>query len=229
MAGIIITGGFGVLGRAVVAELMSRGLAIVAVDMAPAPANMDATHLVGGVDLGDEAAVAAAYSDIAVRLGGISGLVNVAGGFLWETVADGSSASWDRMYQMNVRTAFLSSRAVLSHLADGAAIVNVGAAAALTPATGMAPYTASKLGVHALTESLANELRGKGVRVNAVLPTILDTPTNRADMPDADTASWVLPAAAARVVAFLLSEESASITGALIPLSLRGQERDAAL
>ncbi|MES2290805.1 MAG: SDR family NAD(P)-dependent oxidoreductase [Pseudomonadota bacterium] len=222
MAGVIVTGGFGILGRAVAAELTSQGHAVAAVDMAPAPADIEVALAVGGIDLGDEAAVASAYKDIASRLGGISGLVNVAGGFLWETVSGGEVASWDRMYQLNVRTAFLSSRAALDYLGEGGAIVNVGAAAALSPASGMAPYTASKLGVHALTESLANELRDKGIRVNAVLPTILDTPANRADMPDADRSGWVLPQAAARVIAFLLSDESASITGAKIPLSLRG-------
>ena len=97
-----------------------------------------------------------------------------------------------------------------------------GAAGAIRPGTGMAPYAASKAGVLALTESLAEELRGRGIRVNAVLPTIIDTPTNRADMPDADTSAWVRPEAAARAIAFLLSAQAGAVTGAAIPLSLAG-------
>lgn len=220
MAGaFIVAGGFGVLGRAICAELEERGHRVAVIDLAPAPAGTD-TIAAGGVDLADEAAVAAAYRDVVARLGGLDGVVNVAGGFLWETVADGSIESWDRMYRMNVRTAAISCRAALSHLRDGGAIVNVGAAAAAKVAAGMAPYAASKAGVMALTEGLAEEVLGRRIRVNAVLPTVLDTPTNRKDMPDADFSTWVQPAAAARAIAFLLSPDAASVTGTGLRLSL---------
>ena len=123
---------------------------------------------------------------------------------------------------MNLRTTAISSRAVLAYMAgQDAAIVNIGAAAAAAPGVGIASYAASKAGVAALTESMAEELRGR-VRVNAVLPTIIDTPTNRADMPDADTSAWVRPAAAARVIAFLLSADAGAVTGVGIRLSLAG-------
>lgn len=214
---VIVTGGLGVLGRAVIAELRARGARVAAVDLSNGES--DADVMVGGVDLTDEAAVEQAYSRAAEALGGLDGVVNVAGGFTWETVEKGSAASWDAMYRINLRTAAVSSRAALAHLKSGA-IVNVGAAAAASPGTGMAPYAASKAGVMALTESLADELKGRGIRVNAVLPTIIDTPTNRKDMPDADTSGWVTPASAAKVVAFLLSEDSAAITGAGLKLSL---------
>ncbi|OYW88415.1 MAG: NAD-dependent oxidoreductase [Sphingobium sp. 32-64-5] len=220
MAGaFIVAGGFGVLGRAICAELEERGHRVAVIDLAPAPAGTD-TIAAGGVDLADEAAVAAAYRDVVARLGGLDGVVNVAGGFLWETVADGSIESWDRMYRMNVRTAAISCRTALSHLRDGGAIVNVGAAAAAKVAAGMAPYAASKAGVMALTEGLAEEVLGRRIRVNAVLPTVLDTPTNRKDMPDADFSTWVQPAAAARAIAFLLSPDAASVTGTGLRLSL---------
>jgi NAD(P)-dependent dehydrogenase (short-subunit alcohol dehydrogenase family) len=179
-------------------------------------------HVEGGVDLAEEDAVAEAYRKVVSVLGSPGGVVNIAGGFVWETVADGSLDSFDRMYRMNLRTAAVSCRAAIPMLAEGSAIVNVGAAGAVRPGTGFAAYAASKTGVHALTESLAEELKGKGIRVNAVLPTIIDTPTNRADMPDADTSTWVRPEAAARVIAFLLSAESGAITGAAIPLCLAG-------
>jgi NAD(P)-dependent dehydrogenase (short-subunit alcohol dehydrogenase family) len=126
------------------------------------------------------------------------------------------------MHAMNLRTAVVSSKAALAHIGEGGAIVNIGANAANKVAMGMAPYAASKAGVRALTESLAEEVRGRGIRVNAVLPTIIDTPTNRADMPDADRSDWVTPAGAARAIAFLLSRDSATITGACITLSLPG-------
>ena len=219
---VIVTGGLGALGRAVVSELAGRGMQVAVVDVVQPQGDQGDAFIVGGVDLTDEAAVARAYQAIADKLGGIDGLVNIAGGFLWETVVDGSLDSWDRMHAMNLRTAVVSSKAALAHIGEGGAIVNIGANAANKVATGMAPYAASKAGVRALTESLAEEVRGRGIRVNAVLPTIIDTPTNRADMPDADRSDWVTPAGAARAIAFLLSRDSATITGACITLSLPG-------
>ncbi len=223
MGGVIVTGGFGALGRAVVEHLAGAGHRVAAVDLAPAPQDFTGELALGGVDLTNEAAVAKAYVEVADKLGGISAVVNLAGGFVWETIEGGSLDSWDKMYRMNLRTAATSASAALPHLVrNGGAIVNVGAAAAAQPASGMAPYTASKAGVAALTASLAEELRGRGVRVNAVLPTIIDTPANRADMPDADTSGWVKPGSIARVIAFLISDEAGAITGASIPLSLSG-------
>jgi NAD(P)-dependent dehydrogenase (short-subunit alcohol dehydrogenase family) len=223
MGGVIVTGGFGAIGRAVVEHLAKAGHRVAAVDLAPAPQDFAGELALGGVDLTDEAAVAKAYAEVADKLGGISAVVNLAGGFVWETVEGGSLESWDKMYRMNLRTAATSASATLPHLVkNGGAIVNVGAAAAAQPAAGMAPYTASKAGVAALTASLADELRSRGVRVNAILPTIIDTPANRADMPDADTSAWVKPSSIAKVIAFLISPEAGAITGASIPLSLAG-------
>lgn len=223
MSVVIVTGGFGALGRVVVAELTKRGHKVAAVDVAPAPADYPAALALGGVDLSDEAAVAAAYVTVVKQLGGLDGLVNIAGGFVWEPVEGGALSNWDKMFRMNLRTAAASSSAAIPYLIrHGGAIVNVGAAGALQPGMGMAPYAASKAGVRALTESLADELRSKKVRVNAVLPTIIDTPVNRASMPDADPTSWVTPQAAAKAIAFLLSDESSAVTGASLLLSLAG-------
>jgi NAD(P)-dependent dehydrogenase (short-subunit alcohol dehydrogenase family) len=223
MSVIIVTGGFGALGRVVVAELTKRGHKVAAVDVAPAPADYPAALALGGVDLSDENAVAAAYVTVVKQLGQLDGLVNIAGGFIWEPVEGGSIESWDKMFRMNLRTAAASSSAAIPYLIrHGGAIVNVGAAGAVQPGAGMAPYAASKAGVRALTESLADELRSKKVRVNAVLPTIIDTPVNRASMPDADTSAWVTPAAAAKAIAFLLSDEASAVTGASLLLSLAG-------
>lgn len=224
MSNIIVTGAAGALGRAVVSLFVERGHRVAAIDLAADPKNSTAEMVEGGIDLTDETAVKDCFARVAERFGGIDALVNVAGGFVWELVDSGSFESWDRMQKMNVRTALVSSKAVLPYLASAQAgsIVNIGAAGAVRPGAGMAPYAASKAGVNALTESLAEELRDKGIRVNSVMPTIIDTPTNRADMPDADTSAWVKPETLAKVIAFLISDDAAGITGVGIPVSLRG-------
>ncbi len=224
MANVIVTGGSGALGSVVVSELAARGHRVASVDLAPASTKSAASLVLGEVDLADEAAVTHAYAEIAGSFGNIDALVNIAGGFLWEPVADGKLESWDQMYRMNVRTAVISSRAALHYFGKGGgAIVNMGAAGALQPGLGMAPYAAAKAGVHALTQSLADEVRARNIRVNAILPTIIDTPANRRDMPDADRSIWVSPESIASVIAFLISSDAGATTGAMIPLSMASQ------
>lgn len=220
---VVVTGGLGALGRAVGQLLVERGARVVLLDRAPQHCVPGMAAVLGGVDLGDEAATHAALAEAGRLLGGLNALVNVAGGFRWETVEGGSLASWDALYGMNLRSAVAASRAALPLLraAAPAAIVNVGALAANKAGPGMGAYAASKAGVARLTEALAEELKDAGVRVNAVLPSILDTPANRADMPDADPARWVSGAQLAAVVAFLLSDDAAAVTGACIPVAGR--------
>jgi len=216
---VIVTGASGVLGRAVVTHLKAGNVLVVAVDASPV-VEIDADLVLPGVDLADASAVTAAINTVVAQLGLVTGLCNIAGGFVWEPVIGGEAESWDRMFRTNLLTAALVCRAVTPHLLkNGGAIVNIGAAGAIDPSTGMASYAAAKAGVMALTRSLADELRGKGVRVNAVLPTVLDTPTNRNDMPDADLAGWVRPEDAAKVIAFLLSSAAIAVNGAGIVLS----------
>jgi NAD(P)-dependent dehydrogenase (short-subunit alcohol dehydrogenase family) len=126
------------------------------------------------------------------------------------------------MFAMNVMTARNASHAALPHLARSAAarIVNVGAMGALQAASGMGPYAASKAGVHRLTEALAAECKGK-ITVNAVLPSTIDTPANRASMPKADFSKWVSPRELAEVILFLVSDAASAVTGALIPVNGR--------
>ena len=214
---IVVTGAAGFLGSVVARELAAAGHAVVGIDLASQAANFPGTFL-GGIDLTDAAATTAAFAAPALA-GGIAGLASIAGGFRWETVMDGSPDSWDFLYRINVRTALNAARAAVP-LLDGGAIVNVGAAATLKAGMGMGAYTASKSGVARLTEALAEELKGR-VRVNAVLPSILDTPANRADMGEADAAKWVRPAELAAVVAFLLSDAASAVTGACIPVTGR--------
>jgi NAD(P)-dependent dehydrogenase (short-subunit alcohol dehydrogenase family) len=217
---IVVTGAAGALGRAVAARLAEGGARVAAIDHAPqAPEGAKVALHLGGIDLRDPQAARAALDRVASELGGIDGLANIAGGFAWETIAEGDPETWDRLYFLNVKTALNASRAALPHLREGGAIVNVGAASAAKAELGMGAYAASKSGVARLTESLAAELKGKGIRVNAVLPSIIDTPANRADMPDADHGRWVRPGELAEVIAFLLSPAASAVTGAAIPVT----------
>ena len=213
---ILVTGAAGVLGQAVIATLVARGEAVAAVDLAPMIPAAGQRVSVGGIDLADATAGAA----LAAQLDGpLNGLVNVAGGFLWETVSEGGWASWERMYRINVQTAFEATRLALPALRTSrGAIVNVSAAATARAGAGMGAYAAAKSAVSRLTEALAAEELTNGVRVNAVMPSVIDTPANRRDMPDADPSRWVSPSEIAEVVAFLLSPAASGVTGALVPV-----------
>jgi NAD(P)-dependent dehydrogenase (short-subunit alcohol dehydrogenase family) len=151
-------------------------------------------------------------------------LVNIAGGFTWATLADGGVENWKRMYAMNAITAVTMTKAALATLRSrpGSRIINIGAGAAIQAAAGMGAYAASKAAVHRLTESLAAELAKDDITVNAILPAIIDTPTNRADMPGSDFSKWVQPLAIAEVILFLASPAARAINGALIPVTRGG-------
>ena len=219
---IIVTGAAGALGTAVVKRLAAGEAPVVAVDYADSMSPMGQAAFVGGIDLTDADAAKAAYDRIVAQHGAIGGLVNIAGGFVWETLADGDVASWDKMYAINVKTTLNSCRAALPHMAGtGGSIVNVGAAGAVKADAGMGAYGAAKSGVMRLTEALAAECKDGGPRVNAVLPSIIDTGINRKDMPDADFSAWVSPASLAEVIAFLLSDAAEAMTGALVPVTGR--------
>jgi len=218
---VLVTGACGALGRAVAEHLAGRGAEVIRLDIATggAPPSL---ALAIEADLNDAQSLAEALARVRQRTDRLAGLVNIAGGFAWETLADGSLETWDRLYRLNLRSAVAMSMAALPLLrAGGGAIVNVGAAAAAKAGVGMAAYAASKAGVARLTESLAEEMKDEGVRVNAVLPSIIDTPANRAAMPDADFGRWVAPDALAKVIAFLLSDDASAITGASIPVTGR--------
>jgi NAD(P)-dependent dehydrogenase (short-subunit alcohol dehydrogenase family) len=220
MGGMVITGGFGALGSGLAAAAMAAGWKVALIDFAQTPPAGQGAFAVGGVDLAEPAAAEAAFAKAAEHLGTLDALINVAGGFAWETVADGSLETWDRLYRLNVRSCLVASRAALPHLAKNRAgrIVNIGANAAGKAALGMGAYAASKSGVARLTEALAEELKGQAITVNAVLPSIIDTPANRADMPDADHSAWVSPADLAAVILFLASGPARAVTGALVPV-----------
>jgi NAD(P)-dependent dehydrogenase (short-subunit alcohol dehydrogenase family) len=222
---IVVTGAFGALGAAVSAAIQSAGAKVACIDFAPAskaPAGSAGYVLIGDVDLSSADAAAKAIQTAATQLGGVDGIVNIAGGFRWEKVAGGDIATWDFMFNVNVRTAVNAIRATLPLLkSPGARIVNIGAAGAIKAGAGMGSYAASKAGIAKLTEALADELKDSGVTVNAILPSIIDTPVNRADMPTAEFDRWVKPQQVADLIVFLLSERASAITGALIPITGR--------
>ncbi len=224
---IVITGGSGALGSVVAETAVSRGASVAVLDHAPAPPAGLAEKLgpkllfLGGLDLTSADAATKAMAEVKAKFGRLDALLNIAGGFAWQIASDGGADVWDRMFAMNVKTTLNASLAALPHLIESGAgrIVNVGAQAAIKSAAGMGPYAASKAAVHRLTESFADELKLKGVNVNAVLPSTIDTPANRASMPKADFSRWVAPADIAEAMLFLASDESRAITGALIPVT----------
>jgi len=220
---IVVTGASGALGAVVATSALARGACVAGVDHAASQVAATSNRIeLGGVDLTDPAQARMAIDAAASHFGKLDALINIAGGFAFEAIAEGDPKTWQRMYALNVLTALNASRSAIPHLvASGAGrIVNVGAMGALQAGSGMGAYAASKAGVHRLTEALAAEWKDK-ITVNAVLPSIIDTAANRASMPNADFGKWVTPRELANVILFLASDEASAITGALLPVSGR--------
>lgn len=215
---IVITGAGGVLGRAVARAAEACGAVLALIDIAPLEEGPGFRF--GEVDLANFAAAQQVMAAIQARAGRLDVLLNIAGGFRWQMLENGNLETWDDLYRMNVKATVCASKAALPHLVEArhGAIVNVGAASALRASAGMGAYAASKSGVMRLTESLAEEFKGR-VRVNAVLPSIIDTPANRKDMPDADFSKWVQPCDLAEVMLFLASPNARAVTGALVTVT----------
>jgi NAD(P)-dependent dehydrogenase (short-subunit alcohol dehydrogenase family) len=226
---IVVTGAFGSLGAATARAAVKLGARVALIGRAAkAPAELTAQLGSGavflpGVELADEAAARTAIEAAQARLQGLDVLINTAGSFRWQTVADGDPGTWDALFKSNLKSTVNACRAAIPHLRASRAgrIINIGAYAALKASAGMGAYAASKSGVHRLTESLAAELKDRRITVNAVLPSIIDTPANRAEMPKADFSTWVSIESLANVILFLASEEAQDITGALLPVTGR--------
>lgn len=223
---LAISGAFGALGTSVARAAARANAKLALIDRAPATAaaeDLKGQLLLGGVDLSSQQAADAAFAEIVKRYGRLDGLINIAGTFRWEKIEQGSTDTWDLLYAVNLKTAVNASRAALPHLLaqTQSRIINIGAGAAAKASTGMGAYAASKAGVARLTEAMAEEFKDRGLTANAVLPSIIDTPPNRADMPSADFSRWVKTEEIANLILFLLSEQASAITGALIPISGR--------
>lgn len=213
---MVVTGGAGVLGAAVAQTAKQHGAEVILLDVVP-----DFESTLGAtvtVDLTDAAAVDACFAD----LGEIDAVANIAGGFdMGPTVFATEDAMWDAMFNINVTTLRRVLHAAVPKLlaGGGGSVVNVGALGALQGQGNMGAYTAAKSTVMRLTEALSAEVRHQGINVNAVLPSLIDTPRNRADMPDADHSQWVSPDDLAQVVCFLASDHARAVHGALVPVS----------
>ena len=221
----LVTGAAGSLGQAVVAAFAQGGARVVCADRAEDRLQAlygDAQdHLPLSVDLTDEDSVKDMVSRAAAQFGRIDILVNVAGGFrMGPALHETPLETWEFMMDLNARSVFLASRAVLPQMIaqEHGRIVSVAARAAAQPKGKMAPYCASKAAVITFTESLAAEHKNDDINVNCILPGTIDTPQNRADMPDADFDTWVPPAALADVILFLASDAARAVKGAAVPV-----------
>lgn len=210
---LVVTGALGGLGREVCAHLESEGAKVIRLDIV----DNDEFANSYAVDISDLKATKQCFAEI----GRFDALVNLAGGFAMGVESwQASDEQWDQMFKLNVTTLRNAVKAAVPRLLaqQGGSIVNVGAYGAREGQGLMGAYCASKSVVMRLTETLAEELKDKGINVNAVLPTIIDTPTNRTDMPDADPSNWVSPADLASVISFLASPAASAVHGALVPV-----------
>jgi NAD(P)-dependent dehydrogenase (short-subunit alcohol dehydrogenase family) len=223
---VIITGAAGNLGQAVAARFAAEGANLALLDLNQAALDKVPTTGAGDVlrqiaDLSDTVSVSAAIGAVIARFGRIDALCNIAGGFhMGEKVHEMPADRWDFMMELNAGSVLRMAQAVVPHMlkAGGGKIVNIGANSALSGKAEMGAYVASKSAVIRLTETMAAELRSHNINVNCVLPSIIDTPQNRAAMPKADPRKWVEPAALADVLLFLCSPAARAIHGAAIPV-----------
>ena len=216
---VLVAGGTGYLGTAVVRELVASGYSVTAtwiVEKERERLESQDVELVQA-DLFDAAATEAAVASVP----DLEAVVNLVGGYAeGQRVHETDPDDFERLLRLNVRPAFLLARAAMPRLVErgGGAFVGVSARAALRPFSGAAAYIAGKAAVLALIQALDAEYKNDGVRCNAILPSVIDTPANRESQPDADHSKWVAPEAIAKVVRFLVSDESGTTTGAAVPV-----------
>lgn len=226
---VIITGAVGNLGQAVARRVQAQGGRTILVDRSSERLQKtynelkgsDRHWLAGDVDMTDPKAVNAMAAEAHKRFERLDGLVNTVGGFRGgKPVHETDLAEWDFMYDINVRTALHACRAVIPYMlqAGSGRIINIASRNAFQGSPNYAAYSAAKTAVLRLTESLAGEMKTRGITVNCIVPGTIDTPQNRKDMPKADFSSWVPPEDLANVIAFLLSDEARSVTGAAVPV-----------
>lgn len=225
----IITGGTGGLGRALVPLLMAQDYQLGITYLIPEEAEALENDLqpdpervfLRRVDSSDPEAVNTFFKDSAARFGSIDALVALVGGWAGGTdVEDTDDVRFERMLDLNLRSAFYAVRAVLPELRKKGAgrIVTVGSRAAIDNPFGQAAFNIAKAGVISLTKTVANELRGTGITANTLLPSVINTPATRAAMPYGDYVDWPTPEQIAAVISFMLSDGSAVMNGATVPV-----------
>ena len=224
----IITGGTGALGRAVVSAFLNEGAKVACtyiVDeelkgVSSIIENYKVNILFIKANVTKEDGVKKTIQETLEVFGRIDILANIVGGFAYAKVIDTDEKTWDSMMNMNLKSAFFCSKAVLTHMIkqNYGRIVNISSRPALKGSAGVGAYSASKAGVLNLTETIADEVKDYDINVNSILPSTIDTPANRRDMPNADFSKWVKPEEIARVIVFLASDDSKPISGAAIPV-----------
>lgn len=218
---VVVTGGRGALGRAVVRRLVREGATCHVPDQREGDAtepelDHERVRVTPGVDLADEAAARDYYA----RLPPLWASIHAAGGFAIAGVLETSLADFEAMFRINATTCFLSCREAIRAMRGrgGGRIVNIAARPAVAPAGGLVAYTTAKAAVASMTQCLADEVHGDGILINAVLPSLIDSPGNRAAMPDADHERWPAPEQIAEAVSFLASPRNELTWGALVPV-----------
>ena len=229
----VITGAVGNLGAATARRFQQAGAKTVLVDRSPDRvreafkdiADSPDHLLAGGVDLSDAASLDKLIEQTVGKFGRVDALVNTVGAFRGgKPVHEADPADWDFLFNANVRTTLMCCRAVIPQMLKqkGGKIINVSSREGLEAHAGFAAYSASKSAVLRLTESLAAELKNSDINVNCIMPSIIDTPQNRAAMPNADFSKWVAPEAIADVIAFLASDAARAVNGAALPVYGKG-------
>src|SRR5262245_6996602 len=219
---VVVTGAAGNLGRAVARAFTERGARLALLDVKRGDLQDGEAQVFLETNLADAESVQGAIGKALDRFKRIDVLCNIAGGFrMGSPVHETKDADWDFLFNLNARSVLYTARAVVPVMlkAGGGKIVNIGAFAAQRGAAAMGAYVATKSAVIRLTETMAAELREKNINVNCVLPTIIDTPENRAAMPQGDSRRWVAPRDLAAVILFLASDASRAIHGAAIPVT----------
>ncbi|HEY7242101.1 MAG TPA: SDR family oxidoreductase [Burkholderiales bacterium] len=219
---VVITGASGNLGRSVAKAFAELNARLALLDLRRGDLQDGPNQVFLEADLLNPESVGAAVGKTLERFGRIDVLCNIAGGFrMGSPVHEMKDKDWDFLFGLNARSVVNSARTAVPAMLKGGGgkIVNIGAFAAQRGAANMGPYIASKSAVIRLTETMAAELRERNINVNCVLPTIIDTPENRAAMPDADPRRWVAPQDLAAVIVFLASDAARAIHGAAIPVT----------
>jgi NAD(P)-dependent dehydrogenase (short-subunit alcohol dehydrogenase family) len=218
---ILITGANGGLGRAVTKAFIEAGAIVTGVYRRGAPPEAGLRFTALEADLTAPAEAARAVESAVARVGRLDALIHLAGGFAGgQPVNETSDATWKLMLDLNLNAAFYTMRAALPPMlaAGRGRIVAVGSRTAIEPAATLSAYGVSKAGLVALVRTLALELKGTRVTANAVLPSVIDTPANRAAMPDADPTRWVAPESIAKLILWLASDAAAAVNGAAVPI-----------